>query len=109
MTSTARAGKSTQDRISRVSIACQRFRAAASRPGLFRACRWAGAGYQWWRVEATVEAFLGRGGTGWARHPLGVGDRECGEHPARGAQRAGYERSGAEAGGERVRVQVGRA
>jgi hypothetical protein len=51
----------------------------------------------------------------WCGHPGGpghmrrVGDGERGEQPTRGAHRPGYERRGAEAGGQRARVEVGRA
>ena len=56
-----------------------------------------------------MEALLGRGRAGGPRHLRGVGDRERGEQPTRGAHRAGYECRGAESGGQRVRVQVRRA
>jgi hypothetical protein len=56
-----------------------------------------------------MEALFGCGRPGWAGHLRGVGDRECGEHPAGGAGHARYERRGPKAGGEGVRVQVDRA
>ena len=56
-----------------------------------------------------METFLGRGRPGWAGRPRRVGDRGRGEQTARGAQPGRYEHRGAESGGERVGLQVGRA
>src|SRR2546429_9773237 len=71
--------------------------------------RGAGGRGQWWRVEAAMEGFLGLGCTGWAGHPLGVGDREGGEHSARGARDTRDERRGVETGGGGGRGQEDRA
>ena len=56
----------------------------------------------WWRVEAAVKALFGRGAGALAgRGTRGVGDRERGKQPARGARHSRDERRGPETGGKR--------